>query len=61
MLSENFEGWAKANYTDGQDYEGDFSGTLGAQWMFAKMWGVTAEAEVVEDYTQWTLGVRASF
>ena len=61
MLSENFEGWAKASYTDGQDFEGDFSGTLGGQWMFAKMWGVTAEAEVGEDYTQWTVGVRASF
>ena len=61
MLSENFEGWAKASYTDGQDFEGDFSGTLGGQWMFTKMWGVTAEAEVGEDYTQWTVGVRASF
>jgi opacity protein-like surface antigen len=61
MLGENFEGWAKANYTDGSDFEGDFSGTLGGQFMFAKMWGVTAEAEFGEDYNTWTLGVRASF
>jgi hypothetical protein len=61
MLSDNFEGWAKANYTDGSDFDGDFSGTLGAQFKFAHMWGITAEAEIGNDYDLYTIGVRASF
>ena len=60
-LSDNFEGYAKANYTDGSDFDGDFSGTLGAQVKFGPMWGVTAEAEFGDDYNIFLLGVRASF
>jgi hypothetical protein len=60
-LSENFEGYAKANYTDGSDFDGDFSGTLGAQVKFAHMWGVTAEVEFGDDYNTFLLGVRANF
>jgi hypothetical protein len=61
LLADNFEGWAKANYTDGSDFDGDFSGTLGGQVKFGGMWGVTAEAELGGDYDVYTIGVRATF
>ena len=60
-LSDNFEGIVKANYTDGSDFEGDFSGTIGAQVKFASIWGVTAEAEFGDGYNTLLLGLRASF
>jgi hypothetical protein len=60
-MAENFEGYVKANYTDGSDFDGDFSGTLGGQVKFGGMWGVTAEAEFGNDYNTYLLGVRASF
>ena len=60
-LSENFEGIVKANYTDGSDLEGEFSGTIGAQLKFASIWGVTAEAEFGDGYNTFLLGLRASF
>jgi Ax21 family sulfation-dependent quorum factor len=60
-MAENFEGYAKANYTDGGDFDGDFSGTLGAQVKFNKTWGVTGEAEFGSDADIYMLGLRASF
>jgi hypothetical protein len=60
-LAKNFEGWVKANWTDGSDFSGDFSGTVGAQVKFGGMWGVTGEAEFGNDANIYTLGVRASF
>jgi hypothetical protein len=60
-LANNFEGYVKANYTDGGDFSGDFSGTLGAQVKFNPTWGVTGEAEFGGDADIYMLGVRASF
>ena len=60
-LARNFEGYAKANYTDGGDFDGDFSGTLGAQVKFNPTWGVTGEAEFGSDADVYMLGLRASF
>ena len=60
-MAENFEGYAKANYTDGGDFDGDFSGTLGAQVKFNPTWGVTGEAEFGSDANIYMLGLRASF
>ena len=60
-MSDNFEGYIKANYTDGSDYEGDFSGTVGGQVKFGSIWGITAEGEFSGDYTIYMLGLRASF
>jgi Ax21 family sulfation-dependent quorum factor len=56
-----FDGFVKANYTDGNDFDGDFSGTVGAFVKFNETWGITAEAEVGGDADIYTLGVRASF
>ena len=60
-LSTNFEGLAKASYVDGDDYDGDFVGTLGAQYKFTPTWGVVGEAEFADGGELYTVGVRASF
>lgn len=61
LLSDNFEGWAKAQYADGGDFDGDFSGVLGAQVKFNQTWGLVGEVEVAEDINTFSLGLRASF
>ncbi|KFN44190.1 outer membrane beta-barrel protein [Arenimonas oryziterrae] len=61
LLADNFEGYIKANYNDGGDFDGDFSGTVGGQFKFNEVWGLTAEAEVGSDAKLYTIGVRASF
>lgn len=60
-LSNNFEGWVKANYVDGSDYDGEFSGTLGAQFVINETWGVYGEVEAGDLTSQYVIGVRASF
>jgi len=70
-FSNNFEGLIKANYTDGDVYDGSFSVTLGAQVKFNQTWGLIGEAEFGNsidlggglelDTTKYLLGVRASF
>jgi hypothetical protein len=61
LLADNFEGWAKGSYTDGGDFEGDFSGTVGALVKFNPTWGLVGEIEAGEDLTKYLIGVRASF
>ncbi|HEX4855098.1 outer membrane beta-barrel protein [Arenimonas sp.] len=60
-FTENFEGLIKANYNDGDNADGDFSGTLGAQYKFTQTWGVVGEATIGDDYEIYTVGLRASF
>lgn len=60
-FSENFEGLIKANYYDGSDFNGDFSGTVGAQYKFSPTWGVTGEAEFGDNGETYLVGLRASF
>lgn len=60
-FSDNFEGLAKLNYIDGSDLDGDFSGTLGAQYKFGDVWGLTGEVEFAEGGETYLVGVRASF
>jgi hypothetical protein len=60
-LSNSVEAWVKANYVDGSDYDGEFSGTLGAQFIINETWGVVAEAEAGDLTSQYLIGVRASF
>lgn len=61
LLADNFEGWAKGSYTDGGDFDGDFSGTVGALVKFNPSWGLVGEIEAGEDLTKYLIGVRASF
>lgn len=60
-FTENFEGLIKANYNDGDNADGDFSGTLGAQYKFSKTWGLVGEATFADGGEQYLLGLRASF
>lgn len=60
-FSDNFEGLVKANWTDGSDIDGDFSGTIGAQYKFTQTWGVTGEVEFADGGETYMLGLRASF
>jgi Ax21 family sulfation-dependent quorum factor len=61
-LADSFEGLAKINYVDGNDVDGDFSGTLGGQYKFNNTWGLTGEVEFAKGGTQtYLVGVRASF
>ena len=61
LLADNFEGYVKGSYTDGGDFDGDFSGTLGAQFKFTPTWGVVGEIEAGDDVSKYLVGVRASF
>ena len=60
-FSDSFEGLLKANYTDGSDFDGDFSGTIGAQYKFTQTWGLVGEVEFADNAETYTVGVRASF
>lgn len=60
-FSDNFEGLAKLNYVDGSDFDGDFSGTIGAQYKFGTVWGLTGEVEFADGGETYLVGVRASF
>ena len=61
-FSDNFEGLLKANYTDGSDFDGEFSGTIGAQYKFTQTWGVTGEVTFGDNNTEtYLVGLRASF
>ena len=61
LMTDNFEGWLKANYTDGDAYDGEFSATVGAQFKFNRTWGIVGEAEFGESSSQYMVGVRARF
>lgn len=60
-FTPNFEGLIKANYTDGSDFDGDFSGTVGAQYKFTQTWGLTGEVNFDDNAQTYLVGVRASF
>ena len=60
-FSENFEGLIKANYLDGDNADGDFTATLGAQYKFTQTWGITGEVEFGDGGETYMIGLRASF
>lgn len=60
-FTDKFEGLIKANYYDGSDFDGDFTGTVGAQYKFTETWGLTGEAEFGDGGETYLVGVRASF
>lgn len=66
QFNDQFEGWVKANYYDGGDFEDEtVTGVVGAQFKFNPTWGLMAEiehGEVAEvESTKYLVGVRASF
>lgn len=60
-FTPDFEGLVKANWYDSDETDGDFTGTLGAQYKFTQTWGVVGEAEFGDGGESYTLGLRASF
>ncbi len=60
-FSDNFEGLLKANYVDGDDFDGDFTATVGAQYKFTQTWGMVGEIEVGDGGETYLVGLRASF
>lgn len=60
-LNDRLEGWARLNYTDGDLYDGEVSGTLGAQIKFNPMWGLAGEADLGSHNRQYSIGLRANF
>ena len=60
-FTENFEGLIKANYNDGDNADGDFTGTIGAQYKFSQTWGMVGEATFGDNGETYLVGLRASF
>jgi hypothetical protein len=60
-LGKRVDGYIKGNYYDAADYHGDATGTVGGQFKFNDMWGVTAEVEAGNGDHTYLAGVRASF
>ncbi|MGO1003473.1 outer membrane beta-barrel protein [Lysobacter sp. CA196] len=60
-VSDRLEAWGKLRYTDGDTYDGEASGAVGALLKFNEMWGLAAEAGAGAGNRQYTVGVRASF
>ncbi len=61
LIANNVDIWAKGNYTDGDVYDGTFSATLGLQYHLTPVWGIVGEAELGDEFSQVTVGMRASF
>lgn len=60
-FTSNFEGYALAGYEDGDQYDGDFYGRLGAQVKFNDNWGITGDVKFADSDTQWMVGPRYSW
>jgi len=60
-LTERFEGLAKANYVDGDDFDGDFTGTVGGLYKFTPTWGLSGDVTFGDGAQVYSLGLRASF
>jgi hypothetical protein len=60
-LTDALEIWGKGNYTSGDFYDSELSASVGMQYRFGPTWGITGELESGSGYSQYTLGVRASF
>ena len=57
-MTPMLEGYALAGYEDGDEFDGDFYGRLGAQLKFNTNWGVAADVKVADGDTQWFVGPR---
>ena len=60
-LAPNFEGYATAGYEDGDRFDGDFYGRLGAQVKFNQNWGVSGDVKFADGDTQRFVGPRLTF
>lgn len=61
-LTNHLNGYALAGYEDGDDYDGDFYGRLGAQVKFNQNWSASADVKIVDGGdAQWFVGPRFSW
>ncbi len=61
-LAPKFEGYAMLGYEDGNQFDGDVYGRLGAQVKFNQNWGVAADVKVANGGdTQWMVGPRLTW
>ncbi len=60
-LAPMLEGYAMAGYEDGDNYNGDAYGRIGAQVKFNDNWGVATNVKFASGDTQWFIGPRLSW
>jgi hypothetical protein len=60
-MTSNLEGYALAGYEDGDAFDGDFYGRLGAQVKFTPNWGVAGDVKFSSGDTQWMVGPRLTW
>lgn len=60
-LTPNFEGYALAGYEDGDEFDGDFYGRVGALVKFNPTWGISGDVKIVDGDTQFFVGPRMTF
>ena len=60
-LAPRFNGYALVGYEDGDDYDGDYYGRLGAQVKFNSSWSASADVKFSDGDTQWFIGPRLSW
>jgi hypothetical protein len=61
LIADPVEVWIKANYTDGDVYDGAGSVSAGVQYRLTRVWGLVGEIEAGGEFSQYAAGVRASF
>lgn len=60
-LTNRLNGYALAGYEDGDNYDGEFYGRLGAQVKFTPNWSASADVKLIDGDTQWFVGPRFSW
>lgn len=60
-LLPSLNGYALAGYEDGDEFDGDFYGRLGAQYKFSPRWSASADVKFADSDTQWFIGPRLSW
>lgn len=60
-LTPNLEGYALAGYEDGDQFDGDFYGRVGATVKFNPTWGLTGDVKFADGDTQYFVGPRITF
>lgn len=60
-MTPMLEGYAMAGYEDGDEFDGDFYGRLGAQLKFNPNWGVATDVKIADGDTQWFVGPRLTW
>lgn len=60
-LAPALEGYALAGYEDGDEFDGEFYGRVGAQVKFNQTWGVNGDVKFVDGDTQYFVGPRISW